>query len=134
MNTKINLRNSLKTLPLISVLVTGLALSPMLVLADSDGQDGHHKQRYSHGTDRSYTKHQGRNYLGKNTRVYNEYGKRYGKHYSHRPKPHYNNWPGHRRTYDHRPVYVIDNYYSDLDRIRLMIGLHTDSFDITFRD
>lgn len=148
---------TLKTLPLIGLLAVGLALSPMVSMADDDDR--------GRGKDRVYQKHDGgkghsrnagkshRRDKGNFVRGHNKsyarshnkghksghkhghsYNKSYGhKHYGHTHKvyrPHSHNH-GH---VDHVVVTDHHDYISDYDRFRLMLGLHFDNIDIILRD
>jgi len=150
MNTMKKYSSLLKTLPVISMLVTGLSLSPAIVYADKD--HGNNKSKYSHERGHSNHKKDSRKH---NKYAHNDRGRSHSKHnkkrHSHKPKHHKNNWRGYRPEHrysrhdhhDHRshrqPVYIVnDHHYNDryigLDRLRFMLGIHTDNFDISFHD
>jgi len=76
-----------------------------------------HKNSIGHHINKHYNKH----HYGR----HNNHYPRYDRHYGHR---------GHNTTH-----YVVNDYghnghYHGLNHLRFMIGLHTDNFDITFRD
>jgi len=137
-----NKLSTLKTLPLIGLLVMGLAL-PAVSMADDD--------KRGRGHDRVYKKHDGgkghqrehrrihrdgkghrapgyhiKGYKdGGHKHVYNKHYSRGHKHYGHKHHDH-----GHRHV-DH---VVVHDHYDDYDRLRLMLGLHFDNIDIIYRD
>ena len=151
-----NIIPSLKTLPLISAIAFGLALSPTLSMA-ADGNRGDHKMKYSHDRGQSHKNGHGRHKTGKSQRnspvahavnkhrqekqghkhrSNNHYDRAYGNHMYHKHGNH-----GHNHAYsDHNHTnYVYHDYgyrgqYVDLDNMRFMLGLHTGNFDIIFRD
>ena len=150
MNTTKTHKSLLKTLPIISLLIAGLALSPAIVYADKD--HGYNKPKYSHDRGNS---HQKKNSRKHNNHAYNDGSRTHIKHNkryrSHKPKHHRNNWRGystdHRYNRHHRhghrshrqPVYIVndyhyDNHYIGLDRLGFMLGIRTGNFDITYRD
>ena len=151
---------SLKTLPLISVIALGLALSPTLTMAD-DGNRGGQKTQYSNDRGQSHNKthnkgnrrgdaakNHSRRYVANSFvqrrhdkqshkhKAKNHYDRRYDDHGYHRHGAH-----GHKHvstTHNHRHT-VIHDYgyrapYVDLDNMRFMLGLHTGNFDIILRD
>ena len=156
MNIKINSLTSLKNLPLISVLATGLVLSPTLSMADNADR-GRHKTQYSDGGQSHSKGHKGSKKHG-NKAHYKSQGKRHKGDYGHSSKHHYTKGHGNNNDHahykrgfnnhrydhhdshrDHHTSYVVnEHHYSDyaygLDPLRLMIGLHTNNFDIIFRD
>ena len=141
----------LKTVPLIAMLALGMALAPMSAMA-SNGDRGHHKAEQS----KNVGKHHNRGHYRSEKHAYkeprhnshrrnfnhkskHEYGTRYGRHRN----KHVRHYPRYDRHYDHRghgtTHYVINDYhhrdhYVDYDHLGFMIGLHTNNFDITFRD
>jgi len=146
MNTTKKQRSLLKSLPIISMLIAGLSLSPAIVHAEKDR--GHNKSGYSQDRNQSYQNKDSRKH---NKRAYNDRGRSQGKHdkrnYRNKPKQHQNNWRGynskHRyNRHDHygyrsyrQPVYIVnDHYYNGLDRLGFMLGIHTGNFDISFHD
>ena len=154
MNIKMKSLTSLKTLPLISVLAIGLALSPTLSMADN-GDRGRHKTQYSFDGGQSHSKGHKRSNTHSNKRHYKSHGKSHESKHGYRSKHHYNKGHGHhndhahykRDRHNHRydnhrgqhTTYIVnDHHYSDysygLDPLRFMIGLHTNNFDIIFRD
>ena len=153
MNIKIKSLTSLKTLPLISVLAIGLVLSPTLSMADN-GDRGRHKTQYS-DSGQSHSKGHKRSNKHSNKAHYKSHGKSHKENYRHSSKHHYTKGRGHHNAHanykrgfnnhhdhhrgDHHTSYVVnDHHYSDysygLDPLRFMIGLHTNNFDIIFRD
>jgi len=132
----------LKTLPIISILMASLTLSPAIAYADKER--GHNKSNYTQDRGHSHHKKDSRRH---NRLAYNEHGRSHGKqhkrHRDYKPK-HRHNWRGYtpkHRHYGHshrgyrQPIYIVnDHNYHGLDRLRFMLGLHTDNFDITFHD
>lgn len=147
--------STLKALPLIGLLAMGLALTPVVSMADDDDR--------GRGKDRTYQKHDGgkghsRN-SGKSHRrdkghsdrshSYNK-GHNKGHKSGHKRVQSYNRGRGHKHNGHTHTVYtphshghghvdhvVVDNHYNhlnDYDRFRLMLGLHFDNIDIVFRD
>ena len=156
MNIKIKSLTSLKTLPLIGVLAIGLVLSPTLSMADN-GDRGRHKTQYSHDGGQSHSKGHKRSNTHSNKAHYKSHGKSHKGNYGHSSKHHYTKGHGHHNNHGHykrgfknlrhdhqnshrahHTTYVVnDHHYSDyygLDPLRFMIGLHTNNFDIIFRD
>ncbi len=158
MNIKIKSLTSLKTLPLIGVLAIGLVLSPTLSMADN-GDRGRHKTQYSHDGGQSHSKGHKRSNKHSNKAHYKSHGKSHKGDYGHSSKHrytkghgHYNDHANYKRGFNnhrydhhdnhrghHHTTYVVnDHHYSDysygLDHPGLMIGLHTNNFDIIFRD
>ena len=155
-----NSKTILKKLPLLTVLAASLVLSPAIVMAgNGNSERGHFKEQYSKGDYRSHSS--SRNHRGElrnnrhdkhsNKHAYRSYGKDHRGHNKHRSARHYDRGHSHQNSYshykrrhdghrhDHHTTYVVnDHHYSDnfygLDPLRFMIGLHTDNFDITFRD
>ena len=148
---------TLKTLPLISALALGLALSPTLSMADDDKRGGQ-KTHYSHDRGQSHNKtHNKGAYRGEIAKnhsrryVANSFDQRRHEKQSHKHKTknHYDRSNGYHRhgTHGHDHVYtghhhrhtVIHDYgyrepYVGLDNMRFMLGLHTGNFDIILRD
>ena len=150
---KMNTISPLKAMPIIAALAIGLALAPTASMADN-GNRGNHKgqssQDYSrshskadskkqhrrdkreHGSkrhnvnrhDRHSNKTVTRNYYGKPHKYRNNH-KHYG-HDHHRNNHSYTNYVVH--------DYVDRDRYVGFDDLRFMIGLHSDNFDIIFRD
>jgi len=149
MNTTKKHRSLLKTLPIISLLMAALTLSPAIVHAEKD--HGYNKPKYSHDRGRLHNNRDSRNH---NKHAYNDHGRSHGKHQkehrSHKPKHHRNNWRGYTSKHrynkhdnhghrSHRPVYVVndhhyDDHYIGLNRLGFMLGIHTGNFDISFHD
>lgn len=145
----------LKTIPLIAMLALGTVFAPMSAMAGS-GDRGHHKAEQS----KNVGKHHSRGHYRSEKHAYkeprhnshrrnvdrnhkrklnHEYGTRYGRHHN----KHVRHYPRYDHHYDHRSHgtthYVINDYhhrdrYVDYDHLGFMIGLHTNNFDITFRD
>ncbi len=142
MNNKITLNK----LPLLGLLITGLALSPGLALADKNDK-AHNKGARSHSSAQSHIKQHKNNYKrqgkGSNRHNSSHNSKKHGHRNDHNHYPHavnkhrqhdHGNHNGHRRT-----TYIVNDHHHSghiygLDRLRVMIGLHTDNFDIIFRD
>ncbi len=148
--TEMNNKITLKYLPL-TLLVTGLALAPTVTMADK-GDSRHYKSQYSQADSRSHSKQ--RKHTGKQHQ--NSHRKNHRDHSRHNSKHQYNKWQSRRndhahnkhgnhnhrynnhRGHSHTTYVVNDRHYNDhlygLNQLRFMIGLHTDNFDITFRD
>ena len=128
-------KTALKNLPLISLLAAGLFLSPAMAMADK-GDRGNFKRHDSHENRHSQSNSQKHSNKHHNKHSYN---KGYGHHNN---QVHYKR-DHHKHRYDkhrsHHTTYIVnDHHYSDysygLDPLRFMIGLHTNNFDIVFRD
>jgi len=143
--------STLKTLPLIALLAMGLALTPLVSMADDDDR--------GRGKDRTYQKHDGgkghyrdggkshrrdkghfdrghsysKGHKSGHKRVHS-YNKGHGrKHHGHTHKV----YRPHNHGHGHVDHVVVNNHYdhlSDYDRFRLMLGLHFDNIDIIYRD
>lgn len=147
-----NIRSTIKSLPVIGILALGLALSSNAAMADKGDRDGHKgniTQQFSHQADKSH------NNTGKYTKRYKErrYNrndhrkghkdrsrKYYSSHNGHKHKSHNNHAhrDNHRHGYrghshSHNVVNHHDHYVG-FDDLRFMVGLHTDRFDIILRD
>jgi len=141
-----------KTIPLLTLLSAGLMLSSPMAMADKGDREhskeysSHHRQQ-SHNNDyRRDNKHAYFSHKG-NHRSEHRYDRdnRHNSHSYYRPKEHYEhryNRHVEHRSYPHTTYIVNDHYYSDygyrhgyiLDNLGFMIGLHTNNFDVTFRD
>lgn len=146
-----NIRSTIKTLPLIGVLALGLVLSPMTAMADQSDR-GSHKGQYSHDNSKKHNKahknarpHKVHEYdrRGHKHAGNKHYDKRYSRHNKHSNNKHFRH--SHRDKHRHgsrrhsHSYYVVNDHrhhdhYIDFDDLRFMIGLHTDNFDIIFRD
>ena len=138
---------TLKTLPLIGLLATGLALAPMASIADDDHRgrgkdrvyqkydggkghyrDGHRSHRRDHGiVNRAHShkhKHRGHKH------VYNTHRKHGHTHHGYAHHRHGHKHHGHR----HVDTVIVHDHYYDYDPFRLMLGLHFDNIDIIYRD
>jgi len=146
-----NSRLRLKIAPLAAMLALGMALTPISAMA-SNGDRGHHKENHSKNVGKHFDR--GNSRSGKHSyreprhnnhkrslgyKLKHDYGTRYGRHNDHGHRKHVRYYP----RYDHRghgtTHYVINDnhhrdHYVDYDPLRFMIGLHTNNFDITFRD
>lgn len=155
MKNIINSRIHLKTVPLITVLALGMAFAPMSSMA-GNGDRGHNKSGHSNSSGKHHNKGQYRSEkhayreprhnnhkrsLGH--KLNHDNGTRYDSHHNRGHDKHVRHYPKYDRHYDHRghgtTHYVINDYqhrdhYDDYDHLRFMIGLHTNNFDITFRD
>ena len=145
-----NNKTIFKNLPLLTIFTASLILTPAIAMADR-GDRSHSKDKYSHDDRRSHNKSHNRNNKHSNKHKYRSQGKSQRGDNWHSSKYRYDNRHGHRNghahykrgrdnhRHDRRTTYVVnDHHYSDhlygLDPLRFMIGLHTDNFDITFRD
>ena len=148
-------KTTLKNLPLLTILAAGLVLSPTITMAGY-GDRNHVKEKYSHDDRQSHSKGHKRSNKHSNKHYYKSHGKshkgkhgysskhRYNKGYGHHnehtyyKRDHHNRRHDRHRVHNHASYIVNDHHYSDsfyaLDPLRFMIGLHTDNFDITFRD
>ena len=150
-----NSKKHLKALPLITVLALGLAMAPMASMA-GNGDRGHHKAGHSNSSGKHHNKGQYRSEKqsyreprhnshkrSPGHKLGHNHGDRYGSHHNRGHDKHVRYYPRYDRHYDHRghdtTHYVVNDYYhSDhyvgLDRLGFMLCLHTNNFDITFRD
>ncbi len=148
-------KTTLKSLPLLTLLAAGLILSPAMAMA-GHADRGHSKGQYSQDDRQSHSKGHKRSNKHTNKANYKSHGKSHKGNYGQNSKHHYTKGHGHyndhahykrgvnNHRYDHHrgnhhTSYVVnDNHYSDypygLDHLGLMIGLHTNNFDIIFRD
>lgn len=133
-------KTTLKNIPLLTIIAAGLALSPAMVMA-GHGDRSHNKEQYSYNDHQSHRK----GHTKSNKRNYKSHSKshRSGHRIDHVQNKHgFNNRRSHRHDNHrdhHYTTYVVnDQHYSDyaygMDPLRLMIGLHTNNFDIIFRD
>ena len=137
-------KTTLKNLPLLALFTAGLVLSPAIVMA-GHGDSKHSKGQYSNDARQSHSKGHKQNdnkhykSRGKSRKGHNGYSSKrtYSKAYGHyNDHAHYKR--GHHRD-RHNTTYIVnDHHYDDysygLDPLRFMIGLHTNNFDIIFRD
>jgi hypothetical protein len=150
-----NTRLHLKTVPLIVMLVLGMAITPISAMA-GNGDRGNHKAEHSKNVGKHHDRgnyrsekhadrkpHYNSHKRNLNHKLNNEHGTRYGRQHNRGHNKHVRHYPRYDRHYDHRghgtTHYVINDYphrdrYVDYDRLGFMIGLHTNNFDITFRD
>ncbi len=147
-------KTTLKSLPLLSLLAAGLILSPTMVTAGY-GDRSHSKSQYSHDDAKSYSKGHKRSNKHSNKAHYKSQGKSHKGNYGHSSKHlytkrqghyndrahnkrgHHNYRHDHHRDQHHTTYIVNDHHYDDyygLDNLRFMIGLHTNNFDIVFRE
>lgn len=139
--------STLKTLPLIGLLAMGLALTPVVSMADDDnrgrgkdrvyqkydGGKGHYRDSArSHRRDKgAYNRGHGhkkgfaRGHYKGHKNVVNNYYSSGHKHHGHKHHGH-----GHKHV-DH---VIVHDHYSSYDPFRLMLGLHLDNIDIIYRD
>jgi len=129
--------STLKTLPLVGLLAMGLALMPVVSMADKndrgrgedkmyqkhDGGKSHHgEHRESKHDDRYYKVHKHGGHKQVYVRGHNHYGGHLHKH-------------GHRHpVHRHADYVVVHDHHEDYDPLRLMLGLHFDNIDIIYRD
>ena len=144
--------STLKTLPLIGLLAMGLALTPVVSMADDDDR--------GRGKDRTYQKHDGgkghyrdggkshRRDKGQYNRGHGQnkgYAKGHNKGHNKGRKHVYNYGSGHGyahhghthqvyRPHTHVEQVVVHDYHDVYDPFRLMLGLHLDNIDIIYRD
>lgn len=145
-----NNKTILKNLPLLTIFTASLVLSPAIAMAEH-GDRSHSKDKYSHDDRRAQGKSHNRSEKYRNKHNYRSHGKKHKGNNRHSSSYRYDKGRGHHNDYahykrghgnhrhDHHTTYVVnDNHYSGhlygLDRLRFMIGLHTNNFDITFRD
>lgn len=152
-----NMKNSLKTLPVIAALAIGLALAPMTSMAKGDRHESHQSERYSHDGGKHHKKsHKRRGDAHDRDSRGHKHGHkmRHAKQHRHGYKhghKHGHKHRGHKhRGHRHDRVVFVDNYdhyddrygfgrdyrdrYIDLDDLRFMVGIHTGNFDLIFRD
>lgn len=152
-----NIKSTLKTLPIIGVIALGLAITPAYAIADNNGRS-HARDHDSHKTFKKSNKSHKKTDRGErrhNVHAYDAYGhknmrkshrnKHYRGHDIHKHKKHNRHQHGNRHWHKHghtghtHSYYVVNDYdqhghYDGFDRLRFMIGLHTDNVDIIFRD
>jgi len=158
MRTKINVKTSLKTLPLLAVLAVGMSLSPSISIAGK-GDHGKHKEKYSHNSGHKSGKAHHRDNHRVNKQAYRSHGNSHRNNRGHGSKDHHGSRHGHYKhhaynkhdnhgrgyVYNHahgghgHTSYIVNDYYYRepyyvLDPLRFMIGLHTDNLDIIFSD
>lgn len=147
-----------KFIPLIALLAAGLALTPVTSIA-ANGDRGHFKAEHS----KKYSKHSNKGHSRSNKQHYSQskhghknnighhlnrhsnkhQNNRYNSHYKRKYYSHNKHHSKHHNNHLHRGYpttrYVVNNHdyrdhYLDFDHLRFMIGLHTNNFDLTFRD
>ena len=142
-----NNKTILKSLPLLTIFTASLVLSPAIAIA-AHGDHSYSKEKYSHDDRRSHSKSHNRSNKRGNKHNYRSNGKGHNRHSStHHDDKRHGHHNDHARykhrhddhRHDHHTTYVVnDHYYNDrlygLYHLRFMIGLHTNNFDITFRD
>lgn len=140
--------SALKTLPLIGLLATGLALAPMAATAGDDDRgrgkdrvyqkydggkghyrDGHRSHRRDHGQYKRGHGHSKGHKHGIVRQAYSKHRKHGHKHHGYAHHTHGHKHQGHR----HVDTVVVHDYH-DYDPFRLMLGLHFDNIDIIYRD
>ena len=150
-----NIRSTIKTLPVLAILALGLSLSSNVAMADKGDRNGHkgkiaqqssHVAGKSHNDTGKYTKRykerrydRNDNRKGHKERSHKYYGSHYGnKHKSHNNHAHRDKHQhGYRRhSHSHNVVnhHGHRDHYIGFDDLRFMVGLHTDRFDIILRD
>ena len=145
--------SALKTLPLIGLLATGLALAPMVSIADDDDRgrgkdrvykkydggkghyrDGHRSHRRDHGHYKRGHSHSKDHKHGIVTQAYSKHRKHGHKHHGYAHHTHGHKHYGHSH-HGHRHVdTVVVHDHRDYDPFRLLLGLHFDNIDIIYRD
>lgn len=150
MNNKI----LLKKLPLLTVLTASLVLSPAISIAGNSDHN-YSESKVSHDDRRSHSKNYNRSSKHHDNRsnkhVARSYGKSHKGKYGHNTGYRYDRGHGHHNNqvryihyhddhrYDRHTTYVVNEHHYDdgyygMDPLRFMISLHTNNFDITFRD
>ncbi len=140
--------STLKTLPLIGLLAMGLALAPVVSMADDgdrgrgkdrvyqkhDGGKGHYRDGgKSHRRDKGHFDRGHSSYKGHkkgHKSVYNHNKSHGHKHHGHTHKV----YRPHRHGHNHVKHVVVHDHYDHYDPFRLMLGLHFDNIDIIYRD
>ena len=142
-----SLKTSLKTLPLITILTIGLALAPINSMA-GNADRGHQKSGHVKHSAKNHDKghYSSQKYIHRSANKSHRSGVSHA--LKHRKNASYGDihnrgYYKRGRHYDHRyyyPTHYVTNnhdhggHFFDIDHLRFMIGLHTDNFDITFRD
>ena len=146
-----NIRYSMKNLPVVGLLALALVISSnpaMAVKADRDGHKGYIAQQFSHQAAKShnnrgkYTKRHKEHRYDRNDhrKGHKDRSHKYSSHNGHKHKSRQNHAhrDNHRHGYrGHSHGHNVVNYhdhYVGFDDLRFMIGLHTDRFDIILRD
>jgi len=150
-----NIIKNLKTLPLLGTLALSILITPGLSAA-SDKDRGRHNNQYSqyerhtnnHGQQRQHRRHhndhrqqhahRGREHHGHNhhyrapvARVFNHssqrrHGHAHGNRHTHRH--------GHNAHHTHTSRAYHPRHWLNMNNLRLMLGVHTDNFDLILRD
>ena len=139
-----NIKSTLKTLPLLGILATSITLSPGLVYAENNQRA--HQNDTKHVRKASDNKHDYSNRHVHNEQYRHNESKSH-KHNQHR-MAHSHDWKvkhkhnhrhdGHRH-YDDRYIRNYGNshvlqHHLQTDRLRFIFGIHSDNFDIYIRD
>lgn len=140
--------STLKTLPLLTVLISGLGLTPALAIAGNDDKAGHgtrYSQSDNHNRGRAgdhrSERHGGAH--GRNHREHQSHNRGHGNHHGrytvnrHHHGRHYHTHRPVRHPHHHRHVRV-HNYYQRhayvTDNPRLILGLQNDNVSIFYRN
>lgn len=132
---------TLKTLPLIGLLAMGLALGPVVSMADDDRGRGKDRVYQKHDGGKSHRSNKGHFDRGhaynkghkKSHKSVHSYNKGHGhKHHGHTHKVYRPHSHGH--GHSHTDYVVVHDRHYDYDPFRLMLGLHFDNIDIIYRD
>ncbi len=159
-----NLSRTLKTFPLAGALAMGLALTPAIVNADDDDRGRHKdRYSHDGGTayekslrkeirglrkelkrehkrnQKSHGKHHGHKHKNKHKHKHDGHKHNGHKHkhvykYKHNGHKHKHVYKHNHRGHKHRHHRYHHYRYRDYDPLRFILGLHTDNFDIIFRD
>lgn len=146
--------STLKTLPLIGLLAMGLALAPVVSMADDDnrgrgkdrvyqkhdGGKGHYrdagkshrrdKGHYERGHKKGYAHGHNKAHKKGHRYVQNHHRGHGYKHHGHTHKV----YRPHNHGHGHVDHVIVHDHYSSYDPFRLMLGLHLDNIDIIYRD
>jgi len=125
------------TLALPGLLAASLVLSPLNAMADNDGHHAYTRKHESHQRHADNRHYRSKHYYGKHHsgrhRTHRDHDS--GKHYGHR----YGRVYSYEYGRPHHRSYIVNEYYDNddyigLDRLRFMIGLHSNNLEIIFRD
>jgi len=148
--------STLKTLPVISVLVTGLVLSPGIAMADDSGRNkfknshsqsvDKHRNKNQHRRDirsdhakKPHRNHRGGNHNYTHDRRLNQHNNHRHGHKKHYAQPTHHGHDRHQHRH-HSPVqgYAVHNsgrrHLLNLRDLRFILGIRTDNVDITLHD
>jgi len=123
----------MKTLALSGALAVSMVLTPALSMADNGDRD-HHRDKYSVDAGKHHNKGHKIDHRQSSKHYYSKSHHGHNRHVIYAPAHHKHRSDRGHQGHTHVNYVVNEHYHSshhhDLDRLRLMIGLHTDNFDI----